>query len=91
MYVYRNIELCSCKHCCREKALGITNSVYVFVSSVIQHVKRMRRIILLFVAFLAAPYSPTLYHKRSDFRKHILNLKYVFSFLYKLCMQHFLF
>ena len=40
----------------------------------VQHAKRMRRIILLSVAFLAPPYFSILLHKR----KHLLNVRRVF-------------
>jgi hypothetical protein len=40
----------------------------VFAASVIQHAKRMRRVILSLVAFLALPYFYTLSHKRLNFR-----------------------
>jgi hypothetical protein len=43
----------------------------VFVALVIQHVKRMCRIILSTVACLAVTYFSTLSHKRNDFRKNI--------------------
>jgi hypothetical protein len=42
----RNIEAHSCNRCCRAKAISITYSECVSVALVIQHAKRMRRIIL---------------------------------------------
>jgi hypothetical protein len=40
----------------------------VFVALIIQHVVRMRRIVLSSVACPAQPYFSTLYHNGSDFR-----------------------
>jgi hypothetical protein len=40
----------------------------VFAASVIQHAKRMRRVILPLVVFLALPYFYTLSHKRINLR-----------------------
>jgi hypothetical protein len=42
----RNIGARSRNHCCRENAINITYSECVSVALVIQHAKRMRRIIL---------------------------------------------
>jgi len=53
-------------------------SEYVFVAVVIQHAKRMRRVILSSVACPALPYFPTLSHKGYDFRENLLNTKCVF-------------
>jgi hypothetical protein len=46
-------------HCCRGKAISIKYSVCVSIALVIQHAKRMRRIILSSVACLALPYFST--------------------------------
>jgi hypothetical protein len=51
----------------------------VSVAVVTHHAKRMRRIILSYVACPAVPYFHTLSHKRHDFRKKTLwNIKCVF-------------
>jgi len=46
MYVLPNTEERSCNNCCSGKAIGVTHSECVFVALVIQHPKRMRRIIM---------------------------------------------
>ena len=52
----RKIEARSRNQCCRGKAISFTYSECVFfVALVIQHVRRMRRIILSCVACLAVP------------------------------------
>ena len=64
----------------RGKVLSITYSEGVFVAVVIQHVMRMRRIILSSVASQAISYLPTLFRKLHDFlkKKRALNIKHAF-------------
>ena len=55
--------------CYCQKAISITYSQCVFVALVIQHVKRMRRIILSSVTCPAVSYFSTLSQNVYDFRK----------------------
>jgi hypothetical protein len=71
MHGYSNIEKRSRDHCCRDKAISIAYSEYVSVALVIQHAKRMRRIILPSVARVVLKTFSTLSHKRHDFQKKI--------------------
>jgi hypothetical protein len=74
MHVSRNIEARSRNYCFRGKAISIACSECVSVTLVIQHAKRMRRIILLSMALLAVPYFP-IFHKRHEFREEVSELK----------------
>jgi hypothetical protein len=60
----RNIEERSRNHYYRGKAVNITYSKCVSVTSVIQHAKRMRLILLSSLAYPAVPYFSTLSHER---------------------------
>jgi hypothetical protein len=63
----RSIETRSRNRCCRRKARSTTYSECVSVALVIQHAKRMRRIILPSVACLALQNFSTLTDKRHDY------------------------
>ena len=81
-----NIQECSRNACCRGKAINITHSEYSSVSSVIQHAKHMRHIILSSVPCPFLQYFPTLSYKRHDFLKKekYRPWNFCFDFLYNL-------
>jgi len=60
-----HIEMCSCNHCCRGKAVNVTNSESMFVALGIQHAMHMRHIAICDQQ--ALQYFSTLFHKRLDF------------------------
>ena len=64
-----HIEARSPNQCCRGKAKIVKYSEYVHVALFTQQAKRMRRIVLLSIAYLTLPYFSTLSHKRHDFWK----------------------
>ena len=76
MYVWRNIEARLRNRFCRGKAISIAHEC-VFVSLLIQHLKRMRRILFSFVACRVVLYFSTLCNKRHNFRKK--NALYIFE------------
>ena len=68
MFVHPNIKAHSRKLCCRGKVLSTTYSEWFSVALVIQHAKRVRRIIFSAVVCPVLPSSSTWSHKRRDFR-----------------------
>ena len=72
------------------EAISITYSEYVFVAWVIQHAKRMRRIMLSHVACPVLRYFSTLSHKRHDFQEKIfLSLNFLPRFSVLLLSETF--
>jgi hypothetical protein len=59
-----SIDARSLIHCCHGKAISSTYYECVFVAIGIQHARRMRRIMLSSVAFLALPCFSTLYQNQ---------------------------
>ena len=82
MYLQRNVETSSWIHCCRGKAKIVPDYESVFVALVSQRAKRISHIILPSLQCLAVTYFYTLLHRRHDFLKKVLNIKFYFHFLY---------
>ena len=71
----------SCNHCCSGKEISVTYFQCVSVALIIQHAKRMRRIIFSFIVCLSLyTIFYTLSHKGHDFRKKkkLLNINCAF-------------
>ena len=71
----RNIEALSLIDCCSDKAISTTYSECVSAALVMQHAKRMRRIILSLVACLALPDFFTPSHKRQKFSAELFRIE----------------
>jgi hypothetical protein len=74
MYVERDIQVRSCKHCCSGKAISITYSECISVALNIQQEMHMRHI-----AICGLPRSITFFHITSQitrvFNKHFIQHK----------------
>ena len=71
-------EVRSRSHCCRGKAITIIHSECVSLALIINHVKNMRLVRPLYVVCLPLPHFYTLFKKRLDILKKLLNIKCVF-------------
>ena len=70
----RNIDARSSNNCCLPKTRNITYSECLSVPIVIQHAKRMRLIVLSFVACLGVFHFPHYLINKMIFRKKLLSL-----------------
>ena len=82
-----NVESLSRNHCSRGKAISVTYSECVSVALFIQHSKRMRRIILSSVAYLAYCIFPHYLINGTIFVKECV----CFNFVYNFCLKRFSF
>jgi hypothetical protein len=80
--MYNATEVRSRNDCCRGKAISIKYSECLSAAVVIQHAKRTNHITASSVTSLVLPHPFTLPQKGTIFGKRVLNIKYVFDFLY---------
>jgi hypothetical protein len=97
-YKTGNVSINVTLRCVHVSNVAVEKQYYIFwvcvsVAFVIQHAKRMHRIILvlLSVACMVLPYFSTLSHKQHDFRRKVLNIKCVFWFFLQILSEKFLF
>ena len=85
LYVKHNLDARSCHYCCCGKAMSITYSGSVFVASGIQHVMRIR--LMVIHSLHGCTIVSSLAHKRHFFlkKKKLLNKTACFNFLYNFC------
>jgi hypothetical protein len=89
VYVWCNIEVHSCNHYSRTKAISITYSESFWAFG-IQHARRMRHIVICGLYSSAVFFHVS--HKRNDFRKtSYWTWNVCFRFLFALCPKHFSF
>jgi hypothetical protein len=88
IYYKRNIEALSIV---AVEVQCVTYAKRVSVALVIQHAKRVRRIILSSVACLTLPYFSTLPQKGQSFQEKIIENKMCLDFLYKFILKYFSF
>jgi hypothetical protein len=80
-YTFICVCVCVRAHACVSSGAWGCACACVHVALLIQHVTRMPHIVKLFVAPLYLPYFSTLFHKRHDFRKIVIE--------YKMCLLIF--
>ena len=77
MHVKRSVEVRSCNHSCRGKAVSITYSEFVFVLSCTQHAMRMLHIVICGLSGSTIFFSHYVINGKI-FGKKLLNIQCVF-------------